>query len=72
MNGWSYNTQTGIYVNDYLNRATITEIGFGANVPQEALYPITLTDNDGIPYTGANNYIIHFEPEQTPPPVDAF
>jgi len=71
VNGWSYNPQTGIYGNDYLNRAAVTELGLGANVPQEALYPTTLTDSEGIPYNGANNYVIHFEPEQTPP-VDAF
>jgi hypothetical protein len=71
VNGWSYNTQTGIYGNDYLNRATIAEIGFGANVPQEALYPTTFADFEGIPYNGANNYVVHFEPGQTPL-VDAF
>jgi DNA sulfur modification protein DndE len=71
INGWSYNTQTGIYGNNYLNRAAITDLGFGANIPQEALYPTTLTDPKGIPYNGTNNYIIHFEPGQTPP-VDAF
>jgi hypothetical protein len=42
MNGWSFNTQTGIYGNDYLTRAAITKLGFGANIPQEALYPTTL------------------------------
>ena len=71
VNGWSYNLQTGIYGNDYLNRAAVTEIGFGANVPQEAIYLVALTDIEGIPYNGTNNYVIHFEPEQTPP-VDAF
>jgi hypothetical protein len=43
VNGWSFNTQTGIYGNDYLTRAAITKLGFGANIPQEALYPTTLT-----------------------------
>lgn len=43
VNGWSFNTQTGIYGNDYLTRAAITKLGFGANIPQEAIYPTTLT-----------------------------
>lgn len=71
VNGWSVNTQTGIYGNDYLTRAAITKLGFGANIPQEALYPTTLTDNQGKPYNGTNKYAIHFDPGQTPP-VDGF
>ena len=39
VNGWSFNTQTGIYGNDYLTPAAITKLVFGANIPQEALYP---------------------------------
>ena len=71
VNGWSFNTQTGIYGNDYLTRAAITKLGFGANIPQEALYPTTFTDNQGKPYNGINKYAIYFEPGQTPP-VDGF
>ena len=71
VNGWSINTQTGIYGNDYLTRAAIAKLGFGANIPQEALYPTTLTDNQGKPYNGTNKYAIHFDPGQTPP-VDGF
>lgn len=71
VNGWSVNTQTGIYGNDYLTRAAIAKLGFGANIPQEALYPTTLTDNQGKPYNGTNKYVIHFDPGQTPP-VDGF
>lgn len=71
VNGWSVNTQTGIYGNDYLTRAAIAKLGFGANIPQEALYPTTSTDNQGKPYNGTNKYVIHFDPGQTPP-VDGF
>jgi hypothetical protein len=71
VNGWSFNTQTGIYGNDYLTRAAITKLGFGANIPQEALYPTTFKDNQGKPYNGINKYAIHFEPGQTPP-ADGF
>jgi len=67
VNGWSFNTETGIYGNDYLTRAAITKLGFGANIPQEAIYPTTFTDNQGKPYNGTYKYAIHFEPGQTPP-----
>ena len=62
---WLFNTQTGIYGNDYLSRATITKLGFGANIPQESL------SNQGKQYNGINKYAIHFELGQTPP-VDGF
>ena len=71
VNGWSINTQVGVYGTDYLARAAITKVGFGGNVPQEALYPISQTDSQGNPYKGTNNYVIHFDPGQTPP-VDGF
>jgi len=67
VNGWSVNTQVGIYGTDYLTRAAITKIGFGANMPQEAFYPISQTDSLGNPYNGNNNYVINFPPGQTPP-----
>ena len=35
------------------------------------MYPVTFTDIEGKPLTGANNYTIHFNAGQTPP-VDAF
>ena len=39
----------------------------GTNIAQEALYPVTFTDSQGQPLSGANNYILHFGPGQTPP-----
>ena len=66
VNGWLISTG-GIYGNDYLNRAAITQLGIGLNVPQEAFYPATFTDSQGQPLNGANNYTIHFDPGQTPP-----
>jgi hypothetical protein len=70
VNGWMY-AITGLYGTDYLFRAAVTEIGLGANIAQEALYPATFTDSQGKPLTGTNNYTIHFNPGQTPP-VNAF
>lgn len=67
VNGWRYTIPTGDYGTNYLFRAGVTQIGLGANIAQEALYPVTFTDSQGKPLTGTNNYTIHFNPGQTPP-----
>jgi hypothetical protein len=71
VNGWLVNPQLGVYGTDYLLRAAVTQLGLGANIAQEALYPTTFTDIEGTPLNGTNNYVIHFNPGQTPP-VDGF
>lgn len=71
VNGWLVNALAGAYGADYLFRAAITQLGLGANIAQEALYPATFTDNKGAPLNGNSSYLIHFAPGQTPP-VDAF
>jgi hypothetical protein len=71
VNGWHVNAQTGVYGTDYLFRAAVTQLGLGANIAQEALYPTALTDAQGGNLSGANNYTIHFNPGQQPP-VDGF
>lgn len=71
-NGWSMNTDTmGVYGNYYLKRAIIAQIGLGANLPEDAIYPLNLGDSEGKPLDGENNYVMHFEKGQTPP-VNAF
>ena len=71
-NGWSMNTDTmGVYGNYYLKRAIITQLGLGANLPEDAIYPINLADDTGKPLDGANKYTIHFDKGATPP-VNAF
>ncbi len=67
VNGWNFSTQTGIYGTDYLQRAFVTAIGLGANLPQDAIYPTTLVDSDGKPLNGASRYVVHFDKGQTPP-----
>ena len=67
VNGWLYDTVTGIYGTDYLNRALVTAIGLGANRPQDALYPMSLKDADGRDYDGANKYVMRFAKGQLPP-----
>lgn len=71
-NGWSMNTDTmGVYGNYYLKRAIVAQLGLGANLPEDAIYPMNLADSTGKPLDGASNYVLHFEPGQKPP-VNAF
>jgi hypothetical protein len=71
-NGWNITTEgIGVYGNDYLFRAMIAMIGLGANPPEQAIYPVVFTDNDGKPVNGDNNYVLHF-PKDRLPPVEAF
>lgn len=72
VNFWSLNTDTmGVYGNYYLKRAIVTQLGLGANVPQDAVYPLNIGDKDGKPLDGANDYVIHFDKADLPP-VNAF
>src|SRR5271155_2792272 len=71
-NGWSMNTDTmGVYGNYYLKRAIVSQLGLGANLPEDAIYPINLADDTGKPLDGASAYTLHFEKGATPP-VSAF
>jgi hypothetical protein len=71
-NGWSMNTDTmGVYGNYYLKRAIVTRLGLGANLPEDAIYPLNLADESGKPLDGSNKYTIHFDKASTPP-VNAF
>jgi hypothetical protein len=71
-NGWSMNTDTmGVYGNYYLKRAMVAQIGLGANLPEDAIYPLNLADDTGKPLDGTNKYTIHFDTAATPP-VNAF
>ncbi len=71
-NGWSMNTDTmGVYGNYYLKRAIVAQMGLGANLPEDAIYPINLGDASGKPLDGANSYTLHFHKSNFPP-VSAF
>ena len=72
VNYWSMNTDTmGVYGNYYLKRAIVTQIGLGANVPEDAIYPLNLGDETGNALAGVNKYVLHFDKSQLPP-VSAF
>ena len=66
-----YTTKTGVYGTEYLKRAFVTAIGLGANRPQDAVYPTSVKDGEGRPYSGENKYVMHFAEGQLPP-ADGF
>ena len=71
-NGWSMNTDTmGVYGNYYLKRGIIAQVGLGANLPDDAIYPINLVDDTGKQLDGASDYTVHFDKGQMPP-AEAF
>ncbi|WP_448141630.1 DUF1254 domain-containing protein [Stenotrophomonas bentonitica] len=58
--------------NDYVARATGTQVGIGANSREEAMYPILDKDSKGEPLDGSKGaYTLRFAKDQLPP-VDAF
>ena len=67
VNGWMFDTQTGLYATDYPNRALVTAIGLGANRVQDAVYPTSLKDSHGHAYSGAHKYVMHFPKGKLPP-----
>jgi len=68
VNNWSMNTDTmGVYGNYYLKRAIVAQFGLGANLPEDAIYPLNLADESGKPLDGANKYAIHFTKDEIPP-----
>lgn len=72
VNGWGMNTDTmGVYGTYYLKRAVVSMLGLGANLPEDAVYPIAQTDAEGKPLDGASNYVLHFNKDELPP-VGAF
>ncbi|WP_286151057.1 MULTISPECIES: DUF1254 domain-containing protein [unclassified Mycobacterium] len=71
INGWQFSTQMGLYETNYLQRATVTYFGLGANRPEDAVYPTSEADATGQLYNGANKYTLHFGKDQLPP-VEGF
>lgn len=67
-NGWNISrTKMGSYGTDYQLRAYIAFIGLGANLPEDAIYPMTSVDASGNLLNGSNKYLIHYDKGQTPP-----
>ena len=71
-NGWQMNTDTmGVYGDYYLKRAIVAMGGLGANQPEDAIYPLNVSDAGGKPVMAENSYILHFNKDELPP-VGAF
>jgi DNA sulfur modification protein DndE len=66
-NGWIFSTKTGSYGTDYLQRALVAWLGLGANLPEDAIYPISLVDATNSHLNGNNRYVLHFAKNQIPP-----
>ena len=67
-NGWQMNTDTmGVYGDYYLKRAIVAMVGLGANQPEDAIYPLALSDADGKPVTAENRYVLSFKKDELPP-----
>jgi hypothetical protein len=67
VNGWLFTTKTGQYGTNCLQRAYVTAIGLGANLPQDAIYPTSEGPEQDEKYSGANKYVMHFDSGKLPP-----
>jgi hypothetical protein len=67
VNGWHYETNLGRYGRNYDLRAYTAYVGLGANLPQDAIYPIASVDGLGLPLDGSRRYVLHFDKGQQPP-----
>jgi len=57
----------GVYGTYCLKRAIVAMVGLGANLAEDAVYPLNIGDAEGKPLTGANQYGLHFAKDETPP-----
>ena len=69
VDGWSVNTDIGTYGDDLALRAFVARVGWGANVPDEAVYPVARVDGDGssLDGSGGRTYTITFPAGEVPP-----
>ena len=72
VNGWAMPLLAmGVYGTAYLRRAIVARIGLGANLVEDAIYPVAYFDERGAPPSGEHDYVLHFDADDLPP-VDAF
>lgn len=66
--GWQVlHTGAGSYGTDYLRRARIANFALGINRPEDAIFPLSTTDDAGSQLTGSDRYLMRFEPGALPP-----
>lgn len=66
-NGWTFTTKAGVYGTEYIQRALVTAIGLGANLPEDAIYPVSLKPSLLRDYDGTKAYQLRFPKGQLPP-----
>jgi len=71
VNGWLIPYNAGAYGTNYTLRAGMAKASPLYNLPQDALYLQSKTNATGVPYSGADNYVLRFARNSTPP-VNAF
>lgn len=71
INGWRIGLGYGAFGPDYALRAKVALVGLGANISEDAVYPMARVDADGNPLNGSHRHVLHFEKDQIPP-VNAF
>ena len=70
-NGWMYFKTVGTYGTNYRQRAMITWYGLGANLPQDAIYPLSEGPDVLKKYSGEHTYVMRI-PKGQMPPVQGF
>src|ERR1044072_5670379 len=66
--GWQVlHTGAGSYGTDYLRRARIANFALGINRPEDAIFPLSTTDDEGSQLTGSHRYVLRFESGALPP-----
>lgn len=71
-NGWVYHVEPnfGNWGTAYLLRAGTARGALGANIVEEAVYPLRLEDQDFLPLTGGRNYTLTLTADLLPVPVN--
>ena len=71
-NGWLV-AGLGNYGTNYLKRVEADRLGVGAPTPNLSIYPLALTDRNGVKLNGLESrYVVHFPAGDFPMPVQAF
>jgi hypothetical protein len=67
VNGWQIPEVCGKYGTEYRARAIVSDVGWGCNLPEDAVYPMAKVNDSGSPLTGTQAYVIHFKKGEMPP-----
>lgn len=67
VNGWVIPASAGKFGADYRARAIVSDFGWGANLPEDAVYLMAKADDSGRTLNGAQTYVLHFAKGEMPP-----